>query len=98
MIQSINDCLFNCLIRIVEEDYRFSLVFLLNDTFLDNIRFDIVQCLFYHIGNRANNLWNLNHVIGILNAALGKDNNIYLCCREKFGRILTEHHSGHILD
>ena len=98
MIQCINYCLFNCLVRIVEEGYRFSLVFLLDDTFLDNIRLDIVQRLFNHIGHRAHNLWNLNHIVGIFDATFRKNNNIYLGRREKFGRILTEHHGSYILD
>ena len=98
MVHCIHHPLLKSLIRIIKKLYRLSGILRLNNTFLDYVGSQIIKSRTNHIGYRTCNFGYLYHIIRVLFQSIGKHDNIDLCIREIFARILTKHHGCNILE
>ena len=98
MVHRIHHSFFKSLVRIIKKLYRLSGILRFNDTFFDYIGSQIIKSRTNHIGCRSRDFRHLYHIIRVLFQSIGEHDNIDLCIREIFTRILTKHHGCNILE
>lgn len=97
VIETINYCLLQSLIRIIVYDNRTFCILWLVYYLLYDVRLEIVQCVPNHLRHTTSDWCNLYHVIRVLQSAFGKYYNLHLCHLEKPLRMVAKHHGSHIL-